>query len=881
MRKRLFLLLVVLSTFFFFRASAVEEDTRLFTALLITFPEKLCHELKLQVQVKERERGFSEWAIVTPDLDEDEHDEVASSGLPEALFQTNESTDYRYRWINALSKKVSGPLVQIEPFRYGKKKTMRSGWLSSVTIPDALRIIGRDEWGANENLLFEAKTETGEEVNGENNSGDELTEDAPKELTELDPDIERVVTKDDKSRTYEWPLQYAKNIKFIVIHHTASQKNLDNPEVAIQNIYFYHAVRKKWGDIGYNFLIDPNGKVYEGRFGGDKIVGGHAKPINRVSVGIGVLGNYEEGEIPVPVMRSLLTLTNFLSKKYNIDPDGSTVYKDTRYRNIQGHRDNSKTLCPGRFLYQKLFGVRDILVDSRVDSPHVDGDLVIIPPESERKFEVKVKNLSNHTWNASTKLRLFNPELNFEDLQFITSGDSSLVATLQNFPVAPDGTGIFEGKIKSSLASGLMLFQTYVEREKSFKLAFFVQGVDPSYEIILRHDPKNLLSPGEQTEGYIELKNTGNVVWKRDGPHRIVLSASQPRNRKSIFFGNSNVIATLQQTEVKPGEIGRFEFHVRAPASPGTYTEYFLPIIEGIRALEDKNLSLSFEVRENASILAPTFPIRIKLSFEKSPKITSENRLILLDGEKVRKIYPAGTILTTRRLKNGIITVAGGGKLYRFKGQVRIKPHLDGVLKIVNWDGGREFRGVLEVRSEKGLPAVALINELPLEDYVKGIAEEPNDAPYEKIKTIAILARSYAQFYMTKAEKFPGKPYHLDDDPRNSQKYLGYSFEKRAPNVTKAAEETIGQVLTYQGNLIKPPYFSESDGRTRSAKEVFGWKDTPYLVSVPDPDCAGRQLRGHGVGLSGCGAKAKAKRGETAEQIIKYYYTGVEILGRK
>lgn len=885
--KRYFFSLLILAIFLSLWNVDFFHRDQPFTALLIKFPEEVSEEIALQIRVKEVKRGWSDWETVTPDSDLDEHEtsENVVTENPEVLFQTNESTDFKFQWLNERGQKVKWWKPEIEPFHYGKSKTIPSKLFSSVEIPDSFRIISRNDWGADENLLFETETPEITAENETTESNGETLEEAPKELTEEDPDIERIITKDNQDRIYRWPLQYAKDIKFIVIHHTASQKNLDHPEVAIQNIYFYHSVRKKWGDIGYHFLIDPKGNIYEGRFGGDKIIGGHAKPVNKVSIGIGVLGNYDEGEIPVPVMRSLLTITNFLSKKYGIDPDGSTIYKEKKYKNIQGHRDNTKTLCPGKFLYQKLFGIREIM-EQPTESAHIHGDLLLIPPESEKTFQVEIKNLSNETWNSLTQLKLAEPISGFEDFSFVTSADSDLVASLRNFPVSPGEIGTFQGKAKSTIASNLLVFKTIVMTNEisrmegaPIKLAFFVEGVDASYEVMLRHDPKNLLSPGEKTEGYIELKNTGNVVWKREGPNRIILSATRPRNRKSSFFGSNNLMALMTQEEVKPGEVGRFVFNVTAPHVSGTYEEYFTPLIEGVRYLEDKDLVLKFEVRGDTAIAPPSEPIRIKLSFEKSPKITSEDRLMLFDGKRVRRLYSKNTTVTIRQLKNGLLLVVGGKKTYRLKGPVRIKPHTDGVLKIANWEEGREFRGLLEI--QKVDKRLTLINELPLEDYVQGVAEEPNDAPYEKIKAIAILARSYAQFYMTKAQKFPGKPYHLDDDPRNSQKYLGYSFEKRAPNVVKATKDTGGKVVTYQGVLVKPPYFSQSDGYTRSGEEVFGWKDTPYLVSVPDPDCAGRELRGHGVGLSGCGAEAKAKRGESVEAIIKYYYQGVEILGGK
>ena len=141
-----------------------------------------------------------------------------------------------------------------------------------------------------------------------------------------------------------------------------------------------------------------------------------------------------------------------------------------------------------------------------------------------------------------------------------------------------------------------------------------------------------------------------------------------------------------------------------------------------------------------------------------------------------------------------------------------------------------------------------------------------------------MAARTYARYYSTISEKFSGKPYHLEDSPETSQKYLGYGLEKRSPNVVKAVADTKGEVVTYKSKLVKTPYFNQSDGKaTKSAKDVWGWTDTPYLVSVKDSYCAADKFLGHGVGLSGCGAKGMAEQGFKYQDILRYYYTSVDI----
>ena len=128
------------------------------------------------------------------------------------------------------------------------------------------------------------------------------------------------------------------------------------------------------------------------------------------------------------------------------------------------------------------------------------------------------------------------------------------------------------------------------------------------------------------------------------------------------------------------------------------------------------------------------------------------------------------------------------------------------------------FRAKISLENDGG--KLVVVNELPLEDYLRGLAEVSNGDNEEKIKTILVAARSYAYFY-SKPEnrKFPGKNYDGSDNPDEFQKYLGYGYEKRSPRSIELVDTTNGQLITYQGNVIKPWYFNESNGQTLSAKQ--------------------------------------------------------------
>jgi peptidoglycan hydrolase-like amidase len=146
---------------------------------------------------------------------------------------------------------------------------------------------------------------------------------------------------------------------------------------------------------------------------------------------------------------------------------------------------------------------------------------------------------------------------------------------------------------------------------------------------------------------------------------------------------------------------------------------------------------------------------------------------------------------------------------------------------------------------------------------------------------MTVAARSYALWHLNNGGKYGSHEiFHLKNSRNGNgddQQYKGYGLEARFPALVTAVTNTAGQVVTYSGNVAITPYFSNSDGRTRSAQEVWGITYWPWLQSVADPDCKGMTLNGHGVGLSGYGALKRAERGDSYQAILTYYYTGTAV----
>ncbi|MFF7790159.1 N-acetylmuramoyl-L-alanine amidase [Streptomyces sp. NPDC007991] len=167
--------------------------------------------------------------------------------------------------------------------------------------------------------------------------------------------------------------RYTKKVKAAFVHHTASGNNYrcsQSPSL-IRSIYRYHVKSMGWRDIGYNFLIDKCGKIYEGRAGGvaRPVLGAHTLGFNSNSMGIAVLGSYGSKKPSSASIRAVARLTAWKLGLYGVNPRGKTYLtsggsnlyrkgKKVRLNVISGHRDGFITECPGRKLYSKLGSVR-------------------------------------------------------------------------------------------------------------------------------------------------------------------------------------------------------------------------------------------------------------------------------------------------------------------------------------------------------------------------------------------------------------------------------------------------------------------------------------------------------------------------------------------
>ncbi len=187
------------------------------------------------------------------------------------------------------------------------------------------------------------------------------------------------------------------------------------------------------------------------------------------------------------------------------------------------------------------------------------------------------------------------------------------------------------------------------------------------------------------------------------------------------------------------------------------------------------------------------------------------------------------------------------------------------------------YRGTLEYRYSPKSKMPYLVNDLPLEDYMKGIAETDNNSAEGYIKAVLVAARSYAYKNISSDPPTDKRLFDVYATTQD-QLYLGYTSEQKMPRVAQFAQDTAGEMVTYDSNVVTTPYFSRTNGATKDWKNNAGENDRPWLVSVECVYDKGKRKSGHGYGMSTYDALMRAtKDGWGYVQLLEYYYTGTQV----
>ena len=197
--------------------------------------------------------------------------------------------------------------------------------------------------------------------------------------------------------------QYSDAVHYAVVHHTAGSNSYTREQSAaiVRGIEIYHVQGNGWNDIGYNFLVDKYGQIFEGRYGGiDKaVIGAHAQGFNTGSVGVAVLGSYGTTKPSSAAVSALEQLLAWKLDLAHVDPNSTLTWPsggNPRFpsglpvflRAISGHRDTGFTDCPGNALYAMLPQIATAV--AALGGPKIYAPLATKTGEGQVRFTAKL-----------------------------------------------------------------------------------------------------------------------------------------------------------------------------------------------------------------------------------------------------------------------------------------------------------------------------------------------------------------------------------------------------------------------------------------------------------------------------------------------------------
>lgn len=716
--------------------------------------------------------------------------------------------------------KIKGSVknFQLHPITVSKDRVKTE--VAAAASVSAPRIISRTQWGADESLLYgetDSQHPETEKEAPDNASAADTGATEPERLKQCRSDhkqypeefqVTKTLTTNPEGKTYRWPVQYSQEIKLLVVHHTAGKVLGDgrDPIERMRAIYKYHSDSRGWGDIGYHYVIDENGQIYEGRAGGKHVVGGHVYCHNVSTLGIALMGNFEIEKPSQPQVKSLQWLLNYLSKSYSLDISKDVIFHGREQKPIVGHRDLVSTACPGYYLYSVLGQVAGNIKSGALDAP------VYFPQKTNEKTIAKT---STPTAPAAETSSL------------------SAVGSLE-----------ISGRPLSKIPLQIK-YKTLTDKNRRSRIGKIIRS-DSTIDVWQKMDGRwlqvkqELFLPEELKAGRSAAVDLQITLPSREGFYALQIG--------NLKYSIKTEGRPLRQDVEKSG----ITSYIKTNASPVTADKTEPELIPARDQTDGKNIRLRLSVKSNS------------VSLKTDAKMLINNQTHNINSLQLSKTGEGCRYqLSNKTIVQPVVRITSGN-------------HIVSVTPVAG--EARSYRDTIECRVING--ELVIINELPLEQYLWGLAEEPEHEPWEKLRAFAIAARTYAAHYLQEQyRKFPGLPYDGSDSPADFQSYAGYNREIKSPNWVKAVKDTEDLVITRNFQIIRAAYYSSNDGRTRTPAEI-GWSNFPFAEVFPgrsDPWCRGFPLRGHGVGMSGCGAEGQANEGKTAEEILQFYYVGTKL----
>lgn len=375
-----------------------------------------------------------------------------------------------------------------------------------------LQIISREEWGANEDYRF-------------------------------------------------WEPEYS-TPKAFVIHHTAGGDGADDPASTVRGIYYWHAVVLGWGDIGYNYLVDPQGNIYEGRAGGDGAIGAHTYNneedvnYNDGTIGVSVLGCYENeandcyivNEYNENIQKALTDLIAAKSADLDISLAGERSLLGKDIYSVVGHKDLDSTLCPGNILEEQLPNIMAVASEKLgTIKPKYKGKIVshnFSPAyfiNSQADIIATYKNKGNLPWLEDKVYLKIHNSATKENASYYLANDVQPGEEYSfNFLWQAD-----ENFGEQRLTLRLFRNKKYISGSRQF---IKLRLDSPNQAELKKHSLPVAVLNSWNPDIEVKYKNTGITEWQ---------------NNNMELFVNAQKVGNLKENAVSAGKNGTFSFNLK------------------------------------------------------------------------------------------------------------------------------------------------------------------------------------------------------------------------------------------------------------------------------------------------------------------------------
>lgn len=255
--------------------------------------------------------------------------------------------------------------------------------------------------------------------------------------------------------------------------------------------------------------------------------------------------------------------------------------------------------------------------DASHTQPISNGELL---KNTKYYVHMVVQNKGNVTWNNTSQNPIRLAPSNPKDYNSIMCAPEWInckrVVRMNETSVAPNGTASFDFTIKTTkdsqyisqqlalLQEGIRWFDTYYtawtkSNEPSYTWAYSEMKFFTDNTKSQQVDPSNL-TKGQRVYLQLTVKNTGNTTWLNNGANPIRIGTFGPRDRASKYYDTTwiagNRLAVVKQVSTPPGGTATFETWLKAPASTGSYGEYFNLLAENQAWMKDLGLNIKLTV---------------------------------------------------------------------------------------------------------------------------------------------------------------------------------------------------------------------------------------------------------------------------------------------